>query len=318
MRFPEFLGIGVPKAASTWLYHHLRMHPDIWMPPVKELHFFDSEDPKWNGDFGSPLWRKEFRTLFVRRLLRRKGLTMDPHLTARWRDDFGRASTKPWSYRVRCEINTIRWHWKFLFSRRNPAWYAALFGAGRGKIKGEITPSYATIPPAAIQRVRELLPQARIVLVLRNPIFRAWSHARMMFHAVEGRSLESVSEDDYKAFFTSQEMITTGDYPSILKNWSQHFTGEQMFIGFYEEIGEAASKFLARVFRFLGVAPLADPGGGLASRRVLPSPEVRMGRKTAQFLAEMYYDQIKALRGTLGGHTKFWLEDAEKILLRKE
>ena len=38
---PDFLCIGAHKAGSTWLYHQLDSHPDFWMPPVKELHYFD-------------------------------------------------------------------------------------------------------------------------------------------------------------------------------------------------------------------------------------------------------------------------------------
>jgi hypothetical protein len=35
------LCIGAHKAGSTWLYQQLDSHPDFWMPPVKELHYFD-------------------------------------------------------------------------------------------------------------------------------------------------------------------------------------------------------------------------------------------------------------------------------------
>jgi Sulfotransferase family len=38
---PEFLCIGAHKAGTTWLYQQLDSHPDFWMPPVKELHYFD-------------------------------------------------------------------------------------------------------------------------------------------------------------------------------------------------------------------------------------------------------------------------------------
>jgi hypothetical protein len=38
---PDFLCIGAHKAGSTWLYQQLNSHPDFWMPPVKELHYFD-------------------------------------------------------------------------------------------------------------------------------------------------------------------------------------------------------------------------------------------------------------------------------------
>jgi hypothetical protein len=39
--WPDFLCIGAHKGGTTWLYHQLDSHPDFWMPPVKELHYFD-------------------------------------------------------------------------------------------------------------------------------------------------------------------------------------------------------------------------------------------------------------------------------------
>jgi hypothetical protein len=39
-RLPNFLGIGAPKAATTWLHRCLRQHPEVFAPEVKEINFF--------------------------------------------------------------------------------------------------------------------------------------------------------------------------------------------------------------------------------------------------------------------------------------
>lgn len=41
VRYPDFLGIGAPRSATTWLHHWLSQHPDICMSKTKEIHFFD-------------------------------------------------------------------------------------------------------------------------------------------------------------------------------------------------------------------------------------------------------------------------------------
>jgi len=40
----DFLGIGVPRAGTTWLYHHLVRHPQIAFPRGKGVHFWDRAD----------------------------------------------------------------------------------------------------------------------------------------------------------------------------------------------------------------------------------------------------------------------------------
>jgi hypothetical protein len=41
LNLPDFLGIGAPRAGTTWLDRNLRAHPDLCLPDQKELHYFD-------------------------------------------------------------------------------------------------------------------------------------------------------------------------------------------------------------------------------------------------------------------------------------
>lgn len=52
---PNFFIVGAPKSGTTALYHHLRAHPEIFMPRQKELHFFAK-------DLTSPQYRMDERT----------------------------------------------------------------------------------------------------------------------------------------------------------------------------------------------------------------------------------------------------------------
>lgn len=40
-RAPSFLYIGPAKGGSTWIYHALQDHPEVYIPPAKGLFFFD-------------------------------------------------------------------------------------------------------------------------------------------------------------------------------------------------------------------------------------------------------------------------------------
>ena len=43
MRKPNFFIVGAPKSGTTALYHYLKLHPDIFLPEVKEPHFFGAD-----------------------------------------------------------------------------------------------------------------------------------------------------------------------------------------------------------------------------------------------------------------------------------
>jgi len=41
MKKPNFLYIGIARAGSTWLFEMLRQHPEVFVPPAKDVYFFD-------------------------------------------------------------------------------------------------------------------------------------------------------------------------------------------------------------------------------------------------------------------------------------
>jgi len=134
---PDFLVVGAQRAGTTWLHRVLRQHPALWLPPVKELHYFDKPEIRraiLNAD--------ERRRVGLKRLA-----ALDP------------------------------WHLRFWLGARSDAWYASLFrdARARGLVTGEITPAYATLPESTLQRIRSLNPDVRIVYVMRDPVDRAWS-----------------------------------------------------------------------------------------------------------------------------------------------
>ena len=70
---PDFLCVGAHKAGTTWLYQQLDSHPDFWMPPVKELHYFDQLSRVQRA--ACPRCRDERDRRFVERL---KSLSAEP------------------------------------------------------------------------------------------------------------------------------------------------------------------------------------------------------------------------------------------------
>lgn len=51
MKMPNFIIVGTPKAGTTAIYNYLKQHPQIYMPPFKEPHFFSFEGeqkPHWS------------------------------------------------------------------------------------------------------------------------------------------------------------------------------------------------------------------------------------------------------------------------------
>src|SRR5437763_16906561 len=75
-------------------------------------------------------------------------------------------------------------------------WYEAHFeskdGRGPRPVRGEISPVYARLKAWQVNRIANLLPHLRIILTLRHPIERAWSHALLEFGLLAGNDVRKI------------------------------------------------------------------------------------------------------------------------------
>ena len=116
---PDFLGIGVQKGGTTTLQRLLEQHPQVYLPPCKELHYFS------------------------------------------------------------------------LHYGQGEAWYQQQFEAAAPDQRcGEITPYYL-FHPQVPARIHALLPEAKLIVLLRDPVERALSQvAHSMRLGLEPLELE--------------------------------------------------------------------------------------------------------------------------------
>lgn len=132
-------------------------------------------------------------------------------------------------------------------------WYAWHFRKGKGRIKGEITPSYSILSEDQIREIVTALPSVKLILILRNPIERAWSMASMDLAKHRFRDLPLIDIGEFMSHIDTGESIERGRYSSIIDRWSAAVGRENLFIGFYDEILESPVCFTERLFEFLGV-----------------------------------------------------------------
>ena len=62
MKNPNLFIVGAPKSGTTFLYHYLKQHPDIYFPDFKEPHFFGADLIRRNGAYNLSL--DEYQNLF--------------------------------------------------------------------------------------------------------------------------------------------------------------------------------------------------------------------------------------------------------------
>lgn len=189
--------------------------------------------------------------------------------------------------------------------------YLDRFTTLRGTAHGEITPSYAILPPERIALIRRHLPDLALLYVLRDPVERAWSHARMDLgrylreHHQPPRELDAWLD----SHFRSDASLARGDYAACLANWREHYDHGQPRIFIYEEAFAAPREFLKHCAAAIGVTPRFYDGIELAGnvypeREILKTERVALPPETharhAPLLRSLYAPRVEKLAAILG------------------
>lgn len=229
MTLPTFLGIGVPRAGTTWLHTLLTGHPDIYLPTKrKEVRFFD------------------------------------------------------------------RYH------ERGLAWYETFFcppeDADRYKAIGEISPQYLYCKECP-GRIAAALPTAKLLVMLRHPVDRAYSNYGFV---VQRRNYR----DSFEEFLTTRpNALQMGFYSRHLSRYLRHFDASQILALVFEEAVADGDKVRLTLGDFLGVAAEGFP---LSVGKVNASTVPRYGSlsnlavKTGRKLRKKHLESVVDLGGRLG------------------
>lgn len=245
-RFPHFMVVGPQRTGTTWLYRQLDRHPHVFLPTIKELHFFNM-------------------------------LLIPGHVKFKTRD----------------------LHWYLKQFRDSPRTYlrkqvAARRGFGmpyRPRLYGECTASYAVLSPEMIRDIVALRPELRVVLMVRDPVERGWSHAVKDLVKRAGRkSIDEADAEQVRRFLADPYQLACGHYTAAVRNWREALRPGHLFVGCFEELTRAPETFLAKLLAFFELEMYPPLREGL-HERVNPSGASTMPDEYRRQLEALFADE---------------------------
>lgn len=131
-------------------------------------------------------------------------------------------------------------------------WYASQFsGAKEADAVGEISHDYLFSTVAA-QRIRSDIPNVRLIVSLREPVSRAFSH--YLYLRRSGLSSESFSD----AIDNCPELIAKSSYGRHLKCYMELFSTEQIHVAWFDQLVDDPLSYLNGILQFLSVPTLDE------------------------------------------------------------
>ena len=181
-------------------------------------------------------------------------------------------------------------------------WYRSQFPLPKLKgerkpITGEATPDYLFYPDAA-RRAAQVVPQARLIVLLRNPVDRAYSdYQQARRKGWETRTFEEAIEVEKAQLPASSKYLSRSTYLDHLLRWSKHFADEQMLVLKSEDFFECTQDTMEPVLDFLEL-PTWEPEA--SEKRNRGKYEQEMHPATRQQLEEYFEPHNEKLYEHLG------------------
>jgi hypothetical protein len=203
-------------------------------------------------------------------------------------------------------------------------WYRQCFpaprwGDGRRTITGEASPYIAHLH--APERMAQVVPKARLIALLRNPVERAYSDYQMVArkdrehktfeeaiglegpaevgkaHPKEGETPEA---EDLAVLNEGSEYLSRGVYVDQLLRWSRFFDKQQILVLKSEDFFESPQSTLKLVLEFLGLPEWEPEPSELENKRNEGRYGQEMDPATRRRLEEYFEPHNKRLYDFLG------------------
>jgi len=153
---------------------------------------------------------------------------------------------------------------------RGERWYRSNFDrAGDAKAIGEATPTYV-LTRVALERMHAMLPEVRLIVLMRNPVDRAYSHywwnralnerrdfATAVRAEMSGGPSDRPLPPDARPGYWSY--TGGGRYAELLRRVCEHYPRERVLAVVSEELRSSPDGVYREVCRFLGVSDAYAP-----------------------------------------------------------
>ena len=206
-----------------------------------------------------------------------------------------------------------------MWTKLTLSWYLNQFPDSPDVIKGETTPSYATLPTYRIRFLHEMMPDLKLIFVLREPVSRAWSEAKHYFqhHSPDSIAPERQDFAPILEYMFSDGPILSGDYEDQLGRYMSCFPQEQIFVCFFDEILSQPDSLLNRIFRFLGVEEINDYSSFPLYEKMNPSVSLPAPQEIKKYVCSLYAPRVRRLdsflKNTWGlSVPEGWIEAADE------
>ncbi|MGB3073859.1 MAG: sulfotransferase [Chitinophagales bacterium] len=220
-KLPNFFVVGAAKSGTTSLYEYMKMHPQIYMAPIKETHHFSTDIDN-----------------------------------TKFRPNYARSLNKDLSKFLETDMKEGIFH-AFV---KDADQYAKLFKNVKDeKAVGEITNSYLYSHEAA-KNIFKKFPDAKVIMMLRNPVDRAFSHYLMDLRIGYETDdfMTALKKDmarDPKGWGISNLYVEIGMYAEQVKRFIEIFPERQRRIYLFDDFKKDAGAVVKDMFSFLGVDP---------------------------------------------------------------
>jgi len=198
--------------------------------------------------------------------------------------------------------------------RMGKRWYKKFFNKNK-KLQGEVTPNYI-LDPITHKRMKMIVPNAKLILILRDPITRAYSefnHIRQVFpksrywaYLPQASFQENINKEIKKNF--EQGIIKKGFYITQIQDLLRYYSKNQLLILISEEMKKNMQENYNKICDFLKIKRFKFKFKQDIHKRKYQEP---LKKQEKEVLKKIYRPYNQRLFKFLGYEIKEWKSNSK-------
>ncbi|MGB3510818.1 MAG: sulfotransferase [Microcoleaceae cyanobacterium] len=122
------------------------------------------------------------------------------------------------------------------------------------KVRGEISPHYARLGISRVKSIAKLIPDLKIILLIRHPLKRAWSGICYEMGGIYKKDLSRISEIEYLLHLSRHRSKYYNFYYRTITIWKEAFGEEAILVCFQEDILADPKGNIKRILSHIGAS----------------------------------------------------------------
>lgn len=175
-------------------------------------------------------------------------------------------------------------------------------------IRGDLSVNYSNLTPPVVREIARLIPDARLIYTLRNPVDRVWSQLKFSYGSFQNRVIQKIPVFQFLRNCEKIRVTRRTDYLWVVNTWKEAFSEQALHVDLYDRIEQDSRGYVRDVLRHIGADSDWKSPEELHEFCIHSTSDHDMPPILRWYLSRQWLESTRRLNDAFEGRMSHWVE----------